>query len=147
MFTWKVKAGTTEIVEGDWGRDIINGIGVINIDYISLLDKTTKILVFPKVGMIRTLGSDYISLGINIDGYPYRFEDECFFELLMMAPFTTAEYSMDTKRSNDLDRHLFLKYKVTHLVDKGTRKKTKLPVPVIKSFCIRCAQETGISIC
>lgn len=146
MFKWSVMVGKTILDEGDWGKDIVTGIGVSNIDNISLVDQDLKVLFYPKIGVIR-VENTHIGLGVTIDGYPYKLEDECFAELKEIAPFTTAEYAMDTKKSTKLDRHLFVKYKVTHLIDKVTRKKYKLSVPVIKVFSIRCGKDTGVSIC
>lgn len=148
MFKWKVWVSSLDypIEEGDWGRDIVTPHGIKKVTFIELFQGYSRISINPKNGVIQ-VDRQSISLGVNIGGYSYTLCYDCFFELIEMAPLTTASYSLDTKTCTNLNRHLFLKYKITHVISPVDRKTIKLAVPVFKEYLIKFDLETGLAIC
>lgn len=131
----------------DWGGSVINGVGIDNISHFELINEDQKVMVFVRKGVISIGESNSIKLGINAGGYMHTLFDNCFFELIDMAPLTTALYTHDTGTSKDLGKHLMLKYRVTTIIDHVEKKKNVLDIPIEKTFLLHLDKFGYLSIC
>jgi len=130
----------------DWGAEIVNGVGINSISHVSLTNDEKEVMLFVRKGVI-TIGEQSIKLGINLGGYLHVLQEECIYTLEDLAPMKTAMYTYSTKLSENLGMHLLLKYKVTHVVDKATRKKVELDSPLIKEYLLFLDKYGYLTIC
>jgi len=131
----------------DWGKDVVNGVGIDSISHFELINEDQKVMLFVRKGVIHIGEDNSLKLGINLGGYMYTLYDSCVFSLEDIAPFTTAVYTSSTNKSEDLGKHLMLKYKVTAIMDKLEKKKIKLDTPIEKTFLLHLDKYGYLSIC
>lgn len=148
-FAWDICAnqkGTEIIIEnGDWGRDIVgNNIELNEIISFSTVNCKQKVEILPRIGVIYIEGIR-VMLGFNHGNYGYFIKD-CDTRLIGMAPFKTAILSFNTKRHENLEKHLMLKYSITSIEDKVSGEISRLESPIEKTFLIYF-KDTGIAVC
>jgi len=151
MKNWNV-SGTSDgvqylITDGDdWGKEVINGVGIDSISHVELIYEKENVMFYLRKGVIH-IGEKAVKLGVNLGGYLYNLFDECLFTVVEMAPFTTAMYTYGEDGSKDLGKHLMVKYKITHIVDKITKEKTKLPDPIIREYLFYLDEYGYLTVC
>jgi len=141
MWNWSIGTVFGNIFDeargADWGRDINSKYSSSEIVMFTLHDGTHNYDIFPQSGVIITDKEEVIDLGILLNGYPYSLSNECNKELKKIIPFTIAEYDILDKNQRILDRHVYLKYKITHILDRATKERIPLDSPIIKEYSIR----------
>lgn len=144
MFRWIVVTEKGEnIVEGDWGKDIVTSLGLNSIKEIILmyLDQSgiVYVNVLPKNGVIivdTDNGQQVFELGVVKDGYYYKLDPDGIF-IEKMAPFTIGAFNAQKGNSANIDRHLYIKYTVDSLNDPYTGNKIKLKEQIKKEYIIK----------
>jgi hypothetical protein len=131
---------------GDWGKEVINGVGIEAISNVGMLNGDKNVMFFVRKGVIH-IGEQSIKLGVNIGGYAYVLFDECSFDLIDMAPVKTAMYVFGTETNEVLGMHLMVKYNITHLIDKVTKEKTELSAPFEKEILLYLDEYGYLAIC
>lgn len=120
---------------GDWGKEVVNGVGVLNISNVGMKNGDKEVMFFVRKGVIH-IGESSIKLGLNLGGYIYVLFDECIYDLVDMAPLKTAMYTYNTEDNQVIGKHLMVKYRFTHVIDKVTKLKTELDKPIEKEFLL-----------
>lgn len=151
MQNWKI-SGTKDDVQylltdgGDWGKEVVNGVGIDSISNIEMMNEDKHVMFFVRKGVIH-IGEQTLKLGINLGGYAYTLFDECLCELEDMAPFKTAMFTYGDTESKVLGKHLMVKYKVTHIIDKVTKNKTELDAPAFREYLIYLDKYGQLVVC
>lgn len=131
----------------DWGADVVNGVGIDNISHFEMINEDQKVMLFVRKGVIHIGEEHSIKLGVNLDGYMHAMYDDCHFEVVDMAPFTTAVFTQCDNKSEDVGKHLMLKYRILAVMDKVEKKKIKMEPPVEKTFLLHLDKYGYLTVC
>ena len=151
MKNWNVMGTKDEvqyiITDGDdWGKEVVEGVGIDSISHVELHFEEESVMFYLRKGVIH-IGGKAVKLGINLGGYLYNLFDECQFTIKDIAPFTTAMHTYGEKDSKIVGKHLMIKYEVTGVIDKVTKKPTELLTPIVKEYLFYLDKYGYLTVC